>query len=183
MSTKTQDLEQVNKQIAALTQKRQNLIDAQGKAKKAIKEREAELTKELIDGKGSNTSIGFIANERVRVEGLAEAEKQIDAQLAELETERAQIEKDIAIENYEQASAEVKQKLFTCFNLLAQVGSVFGSIQIPAVPFGYSSDETALTRNMYGHLQEDFDIVRTLGEYERIAPEFMAAAKAKGLPK
>ena len=169
------ELERVIQQKAGLDKRREELRRDQNEARLALQTRERELDGELIAGTDVEESIGFIARERVRIAGLVEAEKRLDDLLSEYNAEQARIEREIAIQNYEQEVAENKDKFFECVGLLRQVGAIVSTINFHA-PRGYTPPEAELVRNMWERVR-NLDIVRQLIDWEYRAPEFMAQAR------
>ncbi len=170
-------LEQVNKQIADLEARRSALHNAQKKARETVQEQEAVLYGALIDGGAADQSLETVTREKARDEALSQAEKELDAQLAQLRAEREKTLREIAIADYEQACADIRKQLYTCAGRLYKVVEAINAIPTPAKPRDYvPTDEARLTRNMLDQFRQ-LNLYSALTEFERIAPGFMAQAR------
>jgi DNA repair exonuclease SbcCD ATPase subunit len=171
------DLKQVNQQIADLEERRQALRHAQNKARATVAQQEPVLYGALIDGGAADKTLETITREKAREEAITQAEKQLNTQLAQLQTEREQIERDIAIAECEQTYADMMQRLYEFARLQEQAVAVLKGVQYPEVPRGYTlSKDAQLARNLLQRFH-GYDLYRELIELERIAPDFVAEAR------
>lgn len=170
-------LQQVNEQIADLEARRQALHKNQKKARETVKEQEAVMYGVLIDGGAADKPIETVTREKARDEAITQAEKELDARIAKLQAEREKIEREIAIADYEQAVAGIRKQLYTCAGRLYKFVEAMNAVTVPGKPRDYTpTKEAKLTRNMLDQFRQ-LDLYRTLVEFERIAPDFMAQAR------
>lgn len=172
-------LQQVLDEIEATQQKRRELQAAHNRAKTSIKAQEIALTGELIGGGQATKTLQTVTTERARVDALTQADKDLAAQLETLQAKRAEIEREIAIEEYEQAAASARDHLYQVIGHLYQARAALAQIPSFGPPRGYRSKEATFTRDMIGQMH-NFDLHRQLIELERIAPDFMAEARKAG---
>lgn len=174
--TTTEQLQEVNQQIADLEARRLDLSRQRNAAKEELREKERQLSRELLAGRPVKAMLETIAQERTLTGALDEAIKQADADLEPLAKERAQIEQAISFENYAATIQTVKEKLLTCIRHLDGMKEQLSGIFLDK-PRGFPmNDETEIVENMHGQLLE-LKIPVIVGEFERIAPQFVAEAR------
>jgi hypothetical protein len=172
-------LDQITKEIAQLEAQRLELQGEQNAARTAIKDKEASLGQAILSRKPIEASVSFISAERVRVDGLMDADRQLDARIAELRTQRAEVKYQMAIAQYDASIAETREKLLAAFALLYDVVDVAASARVVYPPRDFTpSKESREVFNMRGQLAE-IDLYRKVLELERIAPAFMKEAKER----
>lgn len=171
-----EELKRITKEIADIQSRRQGLLNKQDKSRVDIIAREAALGAELLKGEITDNTIAFIAKEKALVEGRKTAIQQADAQLAELQELCKTNERYIAEAVYEGEVEEARKKFITCVSMLDKVSKTITPVQL-VPPVGYITADNNLVKNMVEHLQQGFDIYRTLIEWERIAPSLMSEAR------
>jgi hypothetical protein len=170
------ELKRIEKNIADYKDRRAGLIQKQEKAQREIIKRNEDLGTALMQERSGKEHIDFIAEQRALIEGWDTAVKQIDAILSQLEEERSQNARQAEINTYELEVEEARKKFITCVSLLDKVSKTITPVQL-VPPVGYITADNNLVKNMVEHLQQGFDIYRTLIEWERIAPSLMSEAR------
>ncbi len=170
-------IQQVTKQIADLEARRAALHNTQRKARATVQEQEAVLYGELIGGGAADRPLETVTREKARDEAINQAQKELDAQIAQLRAEREKILREIAIAEYEQTCADIRKTLFTCIGQLYKFNAAIGAVPEFGPPQNYKpTAEAQLAKNMLEQLR-GLDLYRALIELERIAPDFMAQAR------
>ena len=161
------ELEKIESKIAEVTARRETMAKAAREAKQLLAQREKVLGSQLLDSSDYQDSLDFIASERVRIEGLEEAQKQATAQLAQLETDRDTINSDIANKAYEAQVSEAEGKLTAALATLTELSATIYGIELTK-PKKYKNDKAERVRQLWLHLREmDFH-----GKLNDLTPRF-----------
>ncbi len=161
------ELERIESKIAETTARRETMRKAQREARLVLRAREEALGGQLLNSGDYQDSVDFIASERVRIEGLEEAQKQATAQLAQLEADRDTINSDIANKAYEVQVSEAEGKLTAALATLTELSATIYGIQL-AKPKKYKNDKAERVRQLWLHLRDmDFH-----GKLNDLAPRF-----------
>jgi len=173
MNTKEKELERIVKDKADLEAKRAQFHKEHSQAQAAIEEHQRKLAADMIAGRPSDKTIEAIASEQIRVKGLAEADTQLAVMISELEAQRTGIERELAIEKFEQETAANRKDLLECVRLLETYSARMDKLIVKPPPVGYRPSKTAVeARNVWDHLRENFNF-KHLNEMARVLPDFM----------
>lgn len=164
------ELERIESKIVEVAARRETMVKAAGEAKQFLAKREKLLGSQLLDSSDYQDSLDFIASERVRIEGLEEAQKQATAQLEQLEIERDTINGTLAIKAYEAQVAEAEGKLLAALATLTELSATIHRIEL-APPKGYATDQTEKVRQFWLHLR-GLDFHSKLGDLAPRFPEY-----------
>ena len=167
MKAQPTELEKIEAKIAEATARRATMVKASSEASKFLAERQKALGSQLLNSADYQDSVDFIASERVRIEGLAEAQKQAAAQLVQLETDRDTINSDIANKAYEAQVSEAEGKLTAALATLTELSATIYGIELTK-PKKYKNDKAERVRQLWLHLREmDFH-----GKLNDLTPRF-----------
>lgn len=151
MSTK--EYQAIQGQLDELQQRRAEIIRERAELATNVQKLETSVGASLLARKGVDKAIGEISRSRVHIEGLEEAQAQIEKQISVKQAELAQAQHGIEIEEYESLVAGAREKLYACVHHLDAVNELLESIDLPSAPKGYHSADAALVTNMLGHMQ------------------------------
>ena len=169
------ELERLEDEITATLDRQQELSREETLSRSALKQREATLGSELLQGVAYQDSIQFIQGEKVRIIGILEAERQLSDKLSQLVAERDAINGTLAVKAYEAQVAEAEGKLIAAFTTLQELSATINGIVL-APPRGYATDQTEKVRNLWNHLRGmDFHI--KLGDLAPRFPDYFQKVK------
>lgn len=181
MATKASDLKMIDKRLSELEARRTELQLEEHAAREAIKAEAASLSASLLNKAATGQSVQVLSGERVRIDGLKEAVVLADSQLSDLRKQRAGVEYDLAVAEYEDSTADVGRILVGCFKLLYQVIEQRAAISPLKPPRGYTpSAETRAIRDMVQQLDE-VNVRKKLYAFEEMAPGLMKQASQIGV--
>jgi len=179
MSKVPAELQKVQDAISDTEAKLAALKQTEKEATATVKEMEATLAAEVLDGSRIDESARVLTRERARLGASGNAKAQLESKLEALKQDKARLDYEAACGAYEGHAREVRRQLVHCFELLYDV--VEGMPRSFFPPRGYTpSAESHLVQNMVEQLA-GLDLYRGLVEFERLAPSLMQEADPVGL--
>ena len=176
MSTK--EYQAIQGQLDELEQRRAEIIRERAEQATNVQKLETNVGASLLARKGVDKAIGEITQGRVRIDGLKEAQAQIEKQMDVKRAQLAQAQHGIEIEEYERLEADAREKLYACVQHLDAVNELLESIDLPSKPAGFHSPQADLTAHMRDHMLA-LGIFGALQTWEGFAEGFVQTARGE----